>query len=247
MRSTNNLIRSTEEREIRRAHKREAVISFLREHIWSTQDILQQVLMHQSRQATHKSLRKIEAEQLIRRHVYPHLGGKLTLWGITPHGQAMAFDPGNQKPISAYFEPSRIGEQGMQHHLDLQHLRLKAEGYGWKEWVDGDRIGRVGKDGRRPDAIALDPQGRLTAIECERTIKTLKRYDQILASYLRAIKVGTFSRVVWVAPTAEIAARLRVIITGIRSVNVSGQRVAVEPDRHHAQLFFTHYGQWPVF
>lgn len=85
------------------------------------------------------------------------------------------------------------------------------------------------------------------AIECERTLKALKRYEQILVAYLRAIKSAKVDIVIWVSPTPEISQRLRAIITGIKVVRIAGQVVMIEPEKHHKNLVFTDYGQWPMY
>ena len=171
MPSPNNLIASPEARAQRRDSKRMSVLRFLRQHLWSSQAIMQQVLGLASRQATHKTLLTLQEESLVKCHTFKALGGNVTLWGITPHGQAMAFIPGEEVLITTYFEPTRVSEQNIRHQLDLQRLRLKAEAAGWSEWVDGDRLGNISSDGKRPDAIVVDPQGRRTAIECEHSCK----------------------------------------------------------------------------
>jgi len=245
MPSVDHLIAEPSLRAARHEEKRRAVLRFLRQHVWSTQDVLREVIGVASRQAAHKTLLALEAESMVRRHTFDALAGSLTLWGITPHGQALAFEPDSECHIAAYFEPGRVAEPMIRHQLDLQRLRLAAEAAGWSAWTDGDRLGDVGKDAKRPDAIAVDPQGRRTAIECERTIKTTKRYERILVSYLRAIRTKTIDRVVWVSPTENVATRLQTIVTGIRTVTFAGQRVAIEPERHHRALAFAHYGTWP--
>lgn len=49
---------SIDERKVRQADKRMRLLRFLREEIWSTPDILGQVLQLRSRQAVWKSLRQ---------------------------------------------------------------------------------------------------------------------------------------------------------------------------------------------
>jgi len=240
-----NLIASPAEREQRVAVKRHAVLRFLRQHLWSTRDILQEVMKLGSRQAAHRMLVRLEQDGLLNRHLISAVGGNLTIWGITPHGQGMAFNPQSEAPVLAYFEPSKVSEQRLRHQLDTQRLRLAAEKAGWTNWTDGDRLGAGSKDVKRPDAIAIDCAGVKTAIECERTLKTSKRYEKILVSYLQSIKSGTIGRVVWVSPDTNVSLRVRTIITGIHSVSVAGQRVQIDPQRHHAGLVFTDYAQWP--
>lgn len=247
MSSSHNLIKNHEQRNARQQQKQHAVLGFLRQHLWSTQDILQQVLLVTSRQAAHKTLSSIENKGFIRRHKYEALGGVLTIWGITSQGQAMAFDVDTESLVTAYFEPNRISEQTIRHQLDIQRLRLKAEAIGWHRWVDGDRLGSSGKDQKRPDALAKNKDGILVSIECERTFKSIKRYEHILVNYLKLIKAGEIKEVVWVSPSSDISARLKSIITAIKFVRVNGQKVEIDPAKHHAHLHFCTYEDWPNY
>jgi hypothetical protein len=233
------------QREARQYEKRTAVLRFLRDELWSTSSILGMVMRVQARQAVHRSLQQLEHAELLRRHTYNVLGRSMTIWGISAHGQACAFDPATEEPISAYFEPSRVSELTLAHALDVQRLRVAAERAGWTQWRNGDRLGVV-KDGKRPDALATSTHGVLTAIECERTLKTTKRYEVILAHYLQAIRRGDVARVAWVCPDGNLATRLQRIVTGIRAVPVAGQRIAIEPARHHTALRFVSFAQWPI-
>jgi hypothetical protein len=233
-------------RDARQNAKRGLVLRFLREELWSTASVLGEVMGIRARQAVHRSLQQLENAGLLRRHTYTIFGRPLTIWGITAHGQACAFDPATEEPFSAYFEPSRVSELTLAHAIDVQKLRVVAERAGWKDWTNGDRLGAI-RDGKRPDAIAVSPEGVRTAIECERTMKTTKRYEVILAQYLQSLRREELARVVWLCPDTDMAARLRRIVTGIRTVPVAGQRVAIEPARHHAPLRFLSFAQWPHF
>lgn len=247
MATSTNLIATPAARRARALQKHWQVLRFLRQEIWSSQDILRQVMGVESRTAAHKNLTRMELDGLVRRHKVVGLGGgSLTLWGITPHGQGMAFDPASERPVATYFEPGRVAEITVQHTLDLQRLRLQAERAGWRDWVNGDRLPELLKGDKRPDATAMSPAGFVTAIEVERTIKTTKRYEQILASYLMAIKAGQVQQVVWLAPTADLALRLKAIVLGIRAVTIKKQRFSVDPQRHHRGLHFLGYGEWPM-
>lgn len=239
---------SIDERKVRQADKRIRLLRFLREEIWSTPDILGQVLQLRSRQAVWKSLRQFQAEKIIRRHVYAALGGEFVVWGITAHGQALAFHPVNEQVNTMYFEPSKVSEMTMRHSLDIQRLRISAERQGWKEWRNGQNMGEMSKGMNRPDALALDPMGVRTALEVERTAKTIRRYRVVLGNYLKSIKQGDVSRVVWICPTSDLANRLRRIILGISSVVVNGQQIPIDPSRHHVNLRFEDYesfGEYP--
>jgi len=247
MSSLLNLMPDPLVRSSRRVEKHNLVKRFLRQHIWSSQAVLQKVMGLESRQAAHKTLSQMEIIGLVRSHQFNALGGDITLWGITPHGQVMAFDPENESPYSAYFEPSRVSEQAIRHQLDLHNLRLEAEACGWSNWTDGDRLGVLEKSAKRPDALVKDLQGLKLAIEVERTFKTIRRYESILVSYLKMLRAGQISKVVWVSPTQDISDRLKKLITGIKFVIVAGQKVQIDPLKHHANLHFCSYADWPNY
>ena len=242
-----NLIVDSTNRKKRKAEKQYLALRFLRQHLWSTQSILQAVLKLQSRQAAHKSLCQMEQAGLVKSHIFNALGGKLTLWGITAHGQVVAFIPEHEEPYSAYFEPSRISEQMMRHQLDLQMIRIKAEALGWENWLDGDRLGNFENDNKRPDATVLNESGLKVAIECERTFKTTKRYEQILLSYLRLLKSGEIKEVIWISPSEDFSKRLKILITSIKKLKVAGQFIQIDPNKHHANLYFCSYESWPNY
>jgi hypothetical protein len=246
MGACDNLLGAPADRQQRALQKRAQVLRFLRQEIWSSQDILGGVMGVESRTAAHKNLARMEGEGLLRRHRVEGLGGgSITLWGITSHGQALAFDPLSELPVASYFEPNRVAEITIRHTLDLQRLRMQGERAGWKDWINGDRLPELLSGGKRPDAMATSPTGLKTAIEIERTIKTSKRYEQILASYLMSLKSEQIHQVVWLLPTEDLALRLRAIVLGIRSVTIQKQRFAVDPQKHHRRLTFISYRQWP--
>ena len=80
-----NLIASSKLRAIRNEEKQYLILRFLREVLWSTQDILQLVMRLESRQSAHKSLKQMEYLGVIKTHTFDAVGGKISLWGITQH------------------------------------------------------------------------------------------------------------------------------------------------------------------
>ena len=246
--SNSNLLTSPSVRALRKNEKQYLVLRFLREALWSTQDVLQMLMKLQSRQAAHKSLKQMERLGLVKSHTFDALGGRLRLWGITQHGQSLAFNLESETPYSAYFEPNRISEQLIRHHLDLQLLRVKVEANGWFNWQDGDRLGVLNKDTKRPDAIAINSgSGMKVGIECERTFKTQKRYEQILLSYLKLIKNNTVNEVVWVSPTQDFSKRLEILIKSIKHLKIAGQIIKIDPQKHHQHIHFCSYEDWPHY
>jgi DNA-binding Lrp family transcriptional regulator len=219
----------------------------LRDEIYTSLSVIAEILEIKSRQAVYKTMGQLEREGLIRRETVSLSDGtKQTLWGITSNGQGWAYNPANGEHIcDRVFEASRVGISVLKHTLDLQLLRVLAERGGWSNWVAGDRINRWQKDKKRPDAIANDPSERIIAIEVERSFKSNKRYEVILANYLQQIRQQQIHKVIWVSPTREFSKRLEHIIKEIKEVPVAGQKVKVEPERHHTNIAFIDYSQWP--
>lgn len=227
------------ERAARVAEKRAALLSFLKDELFTNRIVAQRLLGLNSRQAAYTTLSAMERDQLIKREALPLPGGhKITLWGITPHGQAFAFDPETETPQERYFEPGRVGLTVLDHTLDLQTIRLQAEAAGWTGWQLGDRMGKWAKNQSRPDAIVTDPQGVKWAVECERTIKTKKRYEAILKDRLLAIRQGSANKVVWLCPTEDQANRLKAII---RSVPDTAEMLTLKQGLQPGTLVFSDY------
>lgn len=234
-----------EQRLERQCSKRIKLLTFLSQEIFTCSEIAGIVMGLQSRQATHKSLCQYEKEGLIRRETIELAdSSKCTIWGITSHGLGWSFDPAKGLTGSKVFEPSRVSGAVLRHTLDVQYIRIIAERAGWSGWQTGDRLSKWGKDCKRPDAIACDKQNRLAAIEVERSFKSIKRYNVIVSEYLQLIKLGVVNRVIWVSPNEAFVDRLKTIITTIQEVSVAGQKVKIDPARHHVNLHFCSYKQF---
>lgn len=130
----------------------------------------------------------------------------------------------------------------IQHYLDTQRARLAAEHAGWTAWIPGNRLAKNIK--KRPDAVATHPSGHRVAIEIERSIKTIKRYEAIFAAYLQMIKAGDYAMVHYVCPDATFAPRLSRLFQLIQAVPVVGERVPIT-DKHRARFPVYALQNWP--
>lgn len=232
-------------RDARRVERQQQVLRFLRDELWSAAPVLGEVMGIASPQGIHKALVAMECEAVIVRASIVVVGRRpLTAWGITSHGQAMAVDlDTDEQPVESYFEPSRVSATTVEHHLAIQRLRIKAERAGWQGWTPGTRLGRCEPGEQRPDAVVIDLRGQVVAVEVERTIKTPKNYKRIVSGYLQAITRGDYTRVDYVCPSADLAARLQRIIHGIKAIPVKKERVALKA-QHYRVFRFTDYEGW---
>ena len=236
------------ERKARTAEKRRAILRLLRDEIYTTREVVQELLGVEATPAK-MTLAAMARDDLVKhQQVDCPNGWRPHLWGITADGQALAFDPG-ETPNERTFEPGRVGLTVVKHTITIQLARLRAERAGWTDWQAGDRLGKWAADQGRPDAIATDPSGERWAVEVELTMKTTKRYESVIFDRLRQIKAGNFQKVVWLSPDQDRSKRLETIIKGIdkftREVNGKKQEIHIDPETHHSKLGFVELDQWP--
>lgn len=236
------------ERAGRHAEKRRAVLRFLRTNVYTTTAVLAQLLDTQARQVVQRLTAAMVRDDLIRAEAatLPN-GRRVMLYGITTRGQLHAADlDAGEEICERVFESGRVALSVLQHTLDIQSLQISAERAGWRDWQLGDRMAHWEAGQGRPDVVATHPSGERWALECERSIKTRKRYAAILADRLQAIRRGDYARVVWLSPTADEAKRLGALVRSIPSVVVAGQVRPIEPERHHTKLDFRDYAALPA-
>lgn len=226
----NTLITDPKERTKRSQQKREAVLKFLRDEVWSTSEIIAEVMGVKTRQAVNKLLLTLMHEEKVKRATIDVGAGRgITLWGLTTHGLAFSFDEDEEIKDIPVFEPSRVAVSTLPHRLDIQKARLKALANGWKDWTPCDRGEFIKTHGvqHRPDALAVNPEGELVAIEVERTIKTRSRYQQVIASHLKAMSDGKWAHVYYITPEG-VSDRLKKVIYSIDTIKVGGQQVQLK-------------------
>jgi len=236
------LIHDPRERAVRRQAKQERVLRWLRGNTWSSADILREVARLGSRQAAHAMLKALAREGFIRAAVIAgEYGPTLQVWGITAHGAAMSAAPG--EPIETrLFEPSKVNPATLAHTLDVQRLQLHADHAGWRWRPIAGEFAR--SEAKYADAIAIRPDGKTVAIEVERTVKTAKRYAEILVAHLAARKQGKWEWVYYLSPQEAVRDRVQRVFGEIRRATWRGQAIEIT-DAHRAPFkFFTYDEDW---
>ena len=236
------LINDFSKRQQQSEYTQQSVLRWMLQETFSTSDVIAEYLGY-TRQGAWKILKRLEKLALLRSAQVPVVNrSKITLWGLSAHGLAYAADTVEDLEIGHVFEPSRVAISMLAHHLDLQKARINAEKAEWQVWKRGEHLGfRVPN---RPDAIVLDPNGVSVAIELERTVKTVKRYRQIMAAHLLAIKQGKWDRVDYISPGRNLVPRLQRIFQSIDYVVITGSRIPVH-EKHHARFSFYLLDDWP--
>ena len=100
-------------------------------------------------------------------------------------------------------ELSKVNAVTIYHDLQLQKIRLNLEKQGYTNFKSSwqltrDLRKRKEKAPKIPDYICNNPQNEKIAIEYERTIKTTKRYREIIGQYLDIRARGIIKKVQYI-------------------------------------------------
>ena len=234
------LISSYDDRMQRAINKKKVMLRFLRDETWTHVSNIQR-LLSVNYVTAHQVLTKLKKQSMLKSHQYHGLGGRITLWGITAHGLAMSYEDEEPLEKRPCFDSSKITLSTVNHTLGIQQAHIQAEKVDWTHWTNGKHLS--GSPSKRPDAVAINPDQKKVAIEIELTIKTRKRYEQIMTEYLKAIKKEEYDHVVYLS-TGVITPRLEKFFRQIREVPVNGQRVSIT-DKHHSKFVFYTLDNWP--
>jgi hypothetical protein len=213
----------------------QTVIDFLAEEIYSTKENLMMIMGITTRQGFVKAIKRLIEPGYVQEHTIRVLGSMMKVYGITYAGLGVAFaDEPYHK--SKAFQASRISQWTMAHHLGLQKCRLIFEQqYPGCRWTNGDYLD-VSKSEKRPDAL-LKIDGKKYAIEFERTFKSQKRYQGIMASYLKKHSQIQAEKVLYISENQSMATKLKSCFKGIDYVNIEQKRYRLEP-RHYDRFTF---------
>jgi hypothetical protein len=232
------------------------VLGFLRTSIYSTAELLGEVMGIKSRDGIHKTLVNMEQKQLIRRHTYREFGGNLTLWGITSTGQEVSLQEG-EEPIPIVFNPAKVSLARLQHYVSIQKIRIRAEAASWRNVIYCDRPSVYkGNDSQnqdtineeiRPDLLATHPHNRIVAIEYERLLKWTPRYkEHILPGHIRRLNAGEYAQVVWVCPNQKDEERLRAILMSVvKELRDDNQFHLDRTSKDYKTFVVTNIHSWP--
>ncbi|SME95128.1 MobC family replication-relaxation protein [Pseudobacteriovorax antillogorgiicola] len=219
----------------RAREKQQQILSFLLSERWTHPDILAYHLGLKSKYSVVKTLCQLKQMGAVKEvKIDIPYGGSIDIWGITNHGIGISRSE-FQENVRA-LEPSKLSLVSMFHHLDLQKARVLLTKHQKCDWV---RISDMPtKSKKQPDAIMVTEGGQRIAIEMERTLKSRKRYSEILVSHLIARKQGLWDEILYIAPDQNLAHRLKRYFLNIGSATHQGRRFQVTAD-HLSYFGFT--------
>jgi hypothetical protein len=247
-----------QERQQRNREKTLRVLRFLRTSIYSTSELLGEVMGVKSRNGIFETLQGMEKKQLIRHQTFHEFTGPFTLWGITPAGQEACLQDGEES-VSVFFNASKVSLARLQHYLSMQQIRIRAEGAGWRDFVYCDRR-QIDKtptahssdtinEEIRPDLLAISPQDRKAAIESERLLKWTPRYkERVIPGHIRRINAGEYDQVIWVCPTKDDEEKLRAILSSAVKELIGDKQLNLGRSSKEYKTFnVTNTESWPNF
>lgn len=230
------------ERLAAQAAKRRRLLAWLRTEIWTTPEIAGDVMGVSDRRTIRTSLAAMARDGLVTLDSIQTPLEVFKVVGVTMDGQSAAAT-GDKLMVGRTYERGRIGLTVLHHTIDLQRLKLACLRAGWQNWVRPD-AGKWGKN-HRPDAIAVMPTGVPVAIECERTMKSLKRYKTVVANHIGSMKKNAFRHVVYVSPKPEKLRNVERLLRSLPPLVVAGEKVLPGPIVD-ANFSFVSYEGLPV-
>ena len=204
------------------------------------------LLLNMTPNGVQRTLRKMEKAELIKAHTidFELSVWNLKIWGLTPTGALLATDLDED---IKFFEVGRIKPITIAHSLALQRVKVIALSNRWVEWESSSKMLKKANENRStwiqvPDAVARSPKDRKVAVELERTVKTPKRYVEILANYAEMMSMGVIDEVIYVCP-AQLTARLERLFHRIEKIIFRG-KVVPTPDGLLKRFYFISYEEW---
>lgn len=219
------------EKQARAAQKRAVLLGFLASgEVWTTLSVSGELLQATERTAL-RLLQSLTKEKLLKvdEGVVPH--SNLKLYGITSHGIAATE---TAHPQAREFQIGRTNPSWVEHHVQGQLIRIRAEKAGWTSWVSGKllMVENTARLKKLPDALATRPDGRQVAIEIERYIKSHKRMADVVGAHLQQIVQKKYDIVYYFTPSKAALDRA---FARVGFVVVDGNKIKLQ-DSHRARF-----------
>lgn len=197
---------SYEERLKRQESNEQRVLAFLASEGVSTASMLSELLGYQQPQSVYKILRRLQEKRWIRTRKIDVIGN---LYLLTASGIATLSPELKPKIVNA----GDINPLSINHRLAIQkcHIKMIKNNVKWES-----STGRAKKGSQKPDGIIWFHTNSIElspiAAEVELTVKTRKRYNEILIKY-SGMK---YQMVVYIVPTQVMCDRIKRIFANIK-------------------------------
>lgn len=237
-----NFIRSYKERMAKKQDNEQAILRFLKDEIYSTAEILSQVLHYTAVSTVYAVLKRMCAKGLLSTEKVD-LGGyrPFKVYGITQHGAVMALDDHDDPFKLKAFEPSKITLSTLEHRFDVQRLSLVARHRGY-QWKSTSHL-KLEKGQKYPDGLMRKDE-KIWAVEVERVAKSPKRYREITEIYLNQITQNGWAGVVYLFPEPALRDRVKRIFYAVDAATIGGRLQPLTPEITDRFFYFKTYEEF---
>ncbi|STT63843.1 mobilization protein [Klebsiella pneumoniae] len=203
-------------RQARNAEKTRLTLRWLREELCSTAELVAQRLGIAAVQPVYRFLDSLVAKGLLVRAKYPVDGRQVSVWGLTPHGVAFSFDEDEPLTDIIPFQPSVAGVGGAAAAPAGRAVPAPRHGgpgaTGWRY------LHRIALKGMKvPDALA-ELDGRTVAFEVERTVKSRRRYQEVVSGYLFNRRANGIDEIWYICPDRATQVRVQRAILSVDEI-----------------------------
>lgn len=227
---------SRSEIDVRASEKRTKILDFLSSgEVWTIVQVVN-LLLGCSRQSSLRTLKSLEKSGAIKMEMC----GSQALYGIAAHGLALAEAAHTD---TKEFELGKTNPSFVNHHIQTQFTRIKAESAGWTGWVPGKILySYIPRFKKVPDAMAVRLDGRTVAVEIELHIKSQKRMSEIVGLYIEQLIQKQHDLIYYITPNPEALQRS---LQRVKTVRVRGEVVTVS-ESHRARFCVTDINEFPA-
>lgn len=200
------------------------VLRFLLEENYSSLENLA-ILLNVPKQTVMRITRNLcERNYLSKHEVDIGLARAISVFQPTNTGIMFAVD--SNQEIPELRDVNRVNAATIYHDLKLQQIRFKLEAQGYHSFQSAWHLARLLKKRNEkvpkiPDYTCINPDGDKVAIEYERTIKSRKRYQEVIGQYMDIKERGIIKQVIYFTDDG-FADKLRQLFAGIEFVYRNG-------------------------
>ena len=208
------------------------ILRFLIEENYSSLENLAQLLGTPKQTAMRITKHLCESEYLIKHEINIGLARNISVFQPTNTGIMFALDDNESMPELR--EVSKINATTVFHDLQLQKIRFSLEQLGYTNFQSSWQLTRLLRKRKEnapkiPDYTCINPEENKVAIEYERTIKTTKRYREIIGQYLDIKERGIVKQVMYFT-NPGFAEKLKNMFLGIDYVYRKGKTERLLPE-----------------
>lgn len=226
---------SRTEIDARAKEKRTKILNFLASgEVWTTCAVVN-LLLSCSRQSSLRTLKSLEKSGAIKKEM---CGSGTHLFGISGHGLALSV----AAPDCKEFELGKTNPSFINHHIQTQFSRLRAQAAGWTGWVPGKILySQTPRLKKIPDALAVRADGRTVAVEIELHIKSQKRMSEILGLYVEQLIEKRHDLIYYITPDPKALQRA---LQRVQTVRVKGEVIPISKS-HLARFLVVSIDEFP--